>query len=164
MFDRIVSAFNRSGATRAVAFYISKAPERVWDAGLLHKLISYWFSGQTFGLISSFLSNRQLLVVLDGKSSQEYPFSTLELLKGPLFVLHFSYYTLMTFLMMLSDIAVYANDTALYYKPFFSIWVFFHEHSRITGLQGKGKGISLTPHYLFHPLHRHCRELTSAHS
>ena len=26
-----------------------------------------------FGLISSFLSNRQLLVVLDGKFSQEYP-------------------------------------------------------------------------------------------
>ena len=38
---------------------------------------------------------------------------------------------------------------------FFSIWVFFHEHSWITGLQGKGEGISLTPHYHFHPLHRH---------
>ena len=38
---------------------------------------------------------------------------------------------------------------------FFSIGVFFHEHSRITGLQGKGEGISLTPHYHFHPLHRH---------
>ena len=37
---------------------------------------------------------------------------------------------------------------------FFSIWVFFHEHSRMTGLQGKGEGISLTPHYHFHPLHR----------
>ena len=38
---------------------------------------------------------------------------------------------------------------------FFSIWVFFHDHSRITGLQGEGEGISLTPHYHFHPLHRH---------
>ena len=38
---------------------------------------------------------------------------------------------------------------------FFSIWVFFHEHSRITGLQGKGEGISLSPLYHFHPLHRH---------
>ena len=38
---------------------------------------------------------------------------------------------------------------------FFSIWIFFHDHSRITGLQGKGKGISITPHYHFHPLHRH---------
>ena len=32
---------------------------------------------------------------------------------------------------------------------------FFHNHSRVTGLQGKGDGISLTPHYHFHPLHRH---------
>ena len=38
---------------------------------------------------------------------------------------------------------------------FFSIWVFFHQHSWITGLQGKGEDISLTPHYHFHSLHRH---------
>ena len=38
---------------------------------------------------------------------------------------------------------------------FFSIWVFLHEHVRITGLQLKREGISLTPHYYFHPLHRH---------
>ena len=38
---------------------------------------------------------------------------------------------------------------------FFSIWVFFHKLSRITVLQGKGEDISLTPHYHFHPLHRH---------
>ena len=38
---------------------------------------------------------------------------------------------------------------------FFSMWVFFHEHSRITGLQGKGEGISLTPQYHSPPLHRH---------
>ena len=43
------------------------------DAGLLHKFQSYGISGQTFGLISSFFSNRRLRVVLDGKSSQEYP-------------------------------------------------------------------------------------------
>ena len=73
MSDRIARAFNRSGATRAVALDISKAFDRVWHAGLLHKLKSYGISGQIFGLISSFLSNKQLRVVLDGKSSQEYP-------------------------------------------------------------------------------------------
>ena len=71
--DRIAKAFNRSGATRAVALDISKAFDRVWHAGLLHKLKSYGISGQIFSLISSFLSNRQLRVVVDGKSSQEYP-------------------------------------------------------------------------------------------
>ena len=40
-------------------------------------------------------------------------------------------------------------------EGFFSIWVLFHEDSRITGLQGKREGIPLTPHYHFYPLHRH---------
>ena len=70
--DRIVRAFNRSRATRAVALNISKAFDRVWHAGHLHKRKSYGISGQICGLISSFLSNRWLRVVLDGKSSQEY--------------------------------------------------------------------------------------------
>ena len=35
---------------------------------------------------------------------------------------------------------------------FFSFSVFFHEHSRFPGLHGKGKAISLTPLYYFHPL------------
>ena len=56
--DRIARAFNRCGATRAVALDISKASDRVWHAGLLHKLKSYGISSQIFGLISSFLSNR----------------------------------------------------------------------------------------------------------
>ena len=51
----------------------SKLFDRVWHAGLLHKLRSYGISGQIFGLISSFLSNRWLRMVPDGKPSQEYP-------------------------------------------------------------------------------------------
>ena len=71
--DRIARVFNRSEATRAVALDIFKAFDRVWHADRLHKLKSYGIAGQVFGLISSFLSNRQLRVVLDGKSSKEYP-------------------------------------------------------------------------------------------
>ena len=74
--DRIARAFKRSGATRTVRLDISKAFDMVWHAGLLHKLKSYGISRQIFGLISSFLSNRRLRVVLDGKSSQEYPVDT----------------------------------------------------------------------------------------
>ena len=40
-------------------------------------------------------------------------------------------------------------------EDFFSIWVFFHKHSRFTRLQRKGEGIYLTPLYHFHPLQRH---------
>ena len=93
--DRITRAFNRSGFTQAVALNISKAFVRVWHVGFLHEL-----SGQIFGLVSSFLSNRWLEVVLDGKSSQEYPVNAGVPL-GSFLVLHFSYYTLKTILMML---------------------------------------------------------------
>ena len=114
--DRIARAFNRSWATRAVALYISKAFDRVWHAGLLHKLKSYGISGQIFGLISSFLSNRRLRVVLNGKSSQEYPVNAgvpQGSILGP---------TL--FLLYLNDlpddviccIAIYADDTTLHSK------------------------------------------------
>ena len=60
-------------ATEAVVLDTSKAFDRVWHVGLLHKLKSYGISGQIFGLISSFCSNSCLPMVLDGKSSQEYP-------------------------------------------------------------------------------------------
>ena len=43
---------------------IFKVFDRVW---------SYGISGEIFGLISSFLRNRCLRVVLDGKCFQEYP-------------------------------------------------------------------------------------------
>ena len=72
MSDRIARAFNRSRATRAVALDISKAFDRDWHASLLYKLKSYGISGQIFGLISSFLNNRQLWVVMNRQSSQEY--------------------------------------------------------------------------------------------
>ena len=71
--DRIARVFNRSGATGAVALDISKAFDKVLHAGLLHKLKWHEISGQIFCLISSFLSNRWLRVVLHRKSLQEYP-------------------------------------------------------------------------------------------
>ena len=80
-----------------MALDISKAFDKVCHAGLLHKLKSYGISGQMFGLNFSFLSNRQLVVVLDGKLM-------LEFLKASFLFLHFSFYTLMSFRTMLSVI------------------------------------------------------------
>ena len=116
MSDRIARAFNRSWATRAVTLDISKAFDRVWHAVLLHKVKSYGISGQIFGFISSFFSNRQLLVVLDEKLSQEYPVnagvpqgSTI----GPtLFLLYINDLPDD----VICNIAIYADDTTLYSK------------------------------------------------
>ena len=48
---RIAGAFNRSGASRAAVFDIPKTIDRIWHAGLLHKLMSYEISDQVFCLI-----------------------------------------------------------------------------------------------------------------
>ena len=114
--DRIARAFNRSGATRAVALDISKAFDRVSHAGLLHKLKSYGISGQIFGLISSFLSNRRLQVFLDGKSSQEYPVNAGvpqgSILGPTLFLLYINDLPDD----VICEIGIYADDTTLYSK------------------------------------------------
>ena len=116
MSDRIARAFNRSGATRAVALDVSKAFDRVWHAGLLHRLNSYGISGQIFGLISCFLSNRQLQVVLGGRSSQEYPVNAAVpqgYILGPtLFLLYINDLPDD----VICNIAIYADDTTLYSK------------------------------------------------
>ena len=85
-------------------------------SGLLHKLKSHGISGQIFGLISSFLSNRRLRVVLDGKSSQEYPVNAGvpqgSILSPALFLLYINDLPDD----VLCDIAIYADDTTLYSK------------------------------------------------
>ena len=114
--DRIARTFNRSGATRAAALDISKAFDRVWHAGLLRRLKSYGISGQIFGFISSFLSNRRLRVVLDGKSSQEYPANAAvpegSVLGPTIFLLYINDLPDDVF----CNIAIYADDTTLYSK------------------------------------------------
>ena len=114
--DRIAKTFNRSGATRAVALDISKAFDRVWHAGVFHKLKSYGISGQIFALISSFLRNRWFWVVLDGKSWQEYPVNagvTQGSILGPtLFLLYINHLPDD----VVCDIAIYADYTTHYSK------------------------------------------------
>ena len=75
---------------------------------------SYGILGQIFDLISSFLSNRRLQVVLDGKSSQKYPvnagFPQGSVLGRTLFLLCINDLPDN----VTCDIAVYVDDTTLY--------------------------------------------------
>ena len=90
---------------------ISKAFDRVWHAGLLHKLKYCGISGQIFGLVSSFCSNRRLRVVQDGKSSQEYPVNAgvpEGSILGPT--------PFLVYINDLPDDVIYADDTTLYSK------------------------------------------------
>ena len=93
---------------------ISKDFER--HAGLLHKYKSYESSGQIFGLMSSFFSNKRLQVVLDGKSSQKYPVNAGvpqgSILGPTLFLLYINDLPDD----VICDIAIYADNTTLYSK------------------------------------------------
>ena len=72
-------------------------------------------SGLIFGLICSFLSNRQLRVVLYGKSLQEYPVNAGvpdgSILGPTLFLLYIN-----DLPDVIYNIAIYADDTTLYSK------------------------------------------------
>ena len=114
--DRIDWAFNRSGAIRAAALDISKAFERVWHADVLHKLEFYGISGQVFGLISSFLSNRRLRVVVNGKFSQEYPVNAGVSQRSILGLILFLLYSNDLPDNVICNMAIYADDTTLYSK------------------------------------------------
>ena len=89
-----------------LALEISKAFDSVWNVGLLHKLKPLGISGQVFGLTSSFFINDGLQGFWI-RSLHKNIQLMLEFLKGPFLVLRFSYYTLMTFLMMLFGILLY---------------------------------------------------------
>ena len=103
-------------ATRAVVLDTSKAFDKVWHAGLLHKLTSSGISGHLFGLTFSFLSNKRLRVVLDGKSSQGYSVnagaSQGSILGSTFFLLYINGLPND----VICSIAIYANDTTLYSK------------------------------------------------
>ena len=125
LFSDFQYGFRSSGSTadllavlsdriaRAVALDISKTFHRLWHAGLL-KLKSYGISGQIFDLISSFLMNRQLQVVLDGKSSQEYSVNAgvpQGSISGPtIFLLYINDLPDD----VICDIAIYTDNTTLY--------------------------------------------------
>ena len=114
--DRIARAFNRPVATRSVVLDISETFDMVWHAGLFHKLKFYGISDQIFGVISSFLSNRRLQLVVDGKSSPEYPVNAGvpqgSILGSTLFLLYINDRPDD----VICDIAFYADNTTLYSK------------------------------------------------
>ena len=69
--EHISNVLDKRGESRSVALDISKAFDRVWHAGLLHKLpvSSYGIQDKFLSLIASFLSNRSMSVVVSSHRS-----------------------------------------------------------------------------------------------
>ena len=64
---------NPSREVRGNFLDISKAFDKIWDEGLLHKLESLGISGKLLNLFRSFLNDRHQRVVLNGKLSDWTP-------------------------------------------------------------------------------------------
>ena len=112
--ERLSRVLEAGGRGRAVALDISKAFDKVWHAGLLHKLRGYGISGNLLDIIQSFLSNRQLKVVLDGQQSSCYSINAgvpQGSVLGPILFLVFINDLPDD---LLSQIAIYADDTTVY--------------------------------------------------
>ena len=68
----IYNAFdgNPSLEVRGVFLDISKAFDRVWHEGLLHKLKCYGVEGKLYYLLQNYLTDRKQRVVLNGQNSE----------------------------------------------------------------------------------------------
>ena len=113
---KIYSAFEATPTkeTRAVFLDLSKAFDRVWHDGLLYKLECCGISGGLLSLITSFLTNREQRVVLNGKSSVWKKISA-EVPQGSvLSPLFFVVYINDLPNNITSDIKLFADDTSLF--------------------------------------------------
>ena len=70
--ERVYNSLVAGREIRDIALDISKAFDKVWHAGLLHKLKAYGVVGPILNILESFLQERSLKVVLDGQFSPLY--------------------------------------------------------------------------------------------
>ena len=97
-----------------IALDISKALDQVWHAGLLKKLGAHGVSGYVFDIIKSFLSGRSIRDILDGQKSSTHSVNSgvpQGSILGPILFLIFINDLPDD---LLSDVAIYADDTSLY--------------------------------------------------
>ena len=114
LYDSFCEAVDNGKEVRVVFLDISKAFDRVWHRGLLHKLHSIGISGDLLKWFENYLSNREQKVVINGKASSY--------LKIPAGVPQGSILGPLLFLIYINDIVLelnccirlFADDTSLY--------------------------------------------------
>ena len=112
--EHINKALDSRGEARVVALDISKAFDKVWHRGLVLKLKSYGISGKLLGTISDFLADRHITVVHEGHSSLTHSINAGvpqgSVLGPTLFLLYINDLPDR----ILSELAIYADDTTLF--------------------------------------------------
>ena len=112
----IHKALDQKGKAFMVALDISKAFDKIWHRGLLHKMQSYGISDPFLSLIRNFLSNRHLKVVLDGQSSSTFSINA-GVPQGSVLAPHFFLFVLMILPMLSSP----SFSCTLTTQPFFAV-------------------------------------------
>ena len=122
------SSLRNSGESFVVALDISKAFDRVWHKALLAKLPAYGFTPSFCKLISSFLSNRFISVVV--ATSASFLISSgvpqVSVLSSTLFLLFINYLLHAT----ASDVHSFADDSTLHKSSSFQCQPFSNAHSQ----------------------------------
>ena len=95
--DRLSRALDNNFDAWVIALDISKAFDKVWHKGLLHKLEGYGINGRVLPIIKSFLTGRTMKVVINGPEVQRSMLSMLVFLRAPYSAKLFSCSSEMTF-------------------------------------------------------------------
>ena len=116
IFHNIFSASdaNSSLEVRGVFSEVSKAFDRVWDKGFLHKLKNSGINGNILDLIEAFLHNRRHRVVLNGQYSN-WKFVKTGVLQVSVLEVLFSLIYINDLLQgLISDIKLFDDDSSLF--------------------------------------------------
>ena len=116
MFHHICQSFDNKQFSCIVFCDISKAFDRVWHKGLLHKLKEHGINGQLLKWISNYLGNRQQRVILQSASSSIKPVTAGVPQGSVLGPLLFLIYVNDISDSLLSLTRLFADDSSLYYS------------------------------------------------
>ncbi|MCG8048301.1 MAG: reverse transcriptase family protein [Candidatus Thiodiazotropha endolucinida] len=114
LYDTFCEAVDNGKEVRVVFLDITKAFDRVWHKGLLHKLVAIGISDNLLNWFASYLSSRKQRVVINGKTSsyQTVPAGVPQgSILGPLL---FLIYINDIVLELNCGIRLFADDTSLY--------------------------------------------------
>ena len=115
IYHKFCSAVNNGREVRVVFLDISKAFDRVWHKGLIHKLQNKGITGNLLEWFKDYLTDRQQRVCINGQTSTWGYISAgvpQGSVLGPLLFLIFI--DDLTDAVLLSDIRLYADDTCLF--------------------------------------------------
>lgn len=114
--EHINKHYATSTPTAAVLLDVEKAFDRVWHAGLIHKIQTFGISHDLVSIIKNYLSNRTFTVKIEEEESTSRPINARVPQGSVLGPLLFNIYTSDIPKPTRTEIGQFADDTILYYS------------------------------------------------